>query len=117
MVCPIDQKPFEVKAYRLKTGTELTCSRSCANTLKFTGKEKRKWGKARWFWVDRPNEYRNLHKKLYKLYGKPDKCEHCKQQKSKYYWSNRTGKYLIDREDWLMLCASCHWKYDFSRAA
>lgn len=110
--CPVCGKEFEVRAYRVKLTSKIGCSRACANVLRFTGKEKKKWGKARWFWVDKPNEYRNLHKKLYKLYGNPDHCQHCNQPKTKYYWANKTGKYLLEREDWLMLCASCHWKYD-----
>jgi 5-methylcytosine-specific restriction endonuclease McrA len=31
---------FEVRAHRLATNKRLSCSRSCANTLKFTGKKK-----------------------------------------------------------------------------
>lgn len=102
--------------YRLKKGIRPTCSIACSNVVRFKGKEKKKWGKAKWFWVDKPNEYRNLHKKINKLWGKACLCEICGRTKTRYYWSNRTGKYLVERADWQMLCAKCHWKYDYQQA-
>ena len=114
--CPICNKQFEVQAYRLKLRIKIACSRSCANVIRFTGKEKKKWGKAKWFWKDKPNEYRNLHKKIGKLWGKANLCEKCNRKNTRYYWSNKTGKYLLERNDWQMLCASCHWKYDYNQA-
>ena len=110
--CPICDKKFEVKGYRIKGNKDICCSISCANTLKFTGKEKPKFGKATWFWKDNSARYRTLHKRVYKMLGRPRRCDLCKRDKVKFYWANKSGYYLLKENDWISLCAKCHWTYD-----
>lgn len=69
--------------------------------------------------------YEAIHNWMYRTFGKADKCENpeCKYPRlsrkgkmmlapKKYHWANKTGNYLREREDWLMLCPSCHQFYD-----
>lgn len=39
-------------------------------------------------------------------------CEQCGSGKN-LEWSNKTGKYLRDLEDWQRLCKKCHHRYDY----
>ena len=56
--------------------------------------------------------YAALHDWVYKVKGRPIKCEHCGKTKKRFYWANKSQKYKRDIDDWLSLCASCHRKYD-----
>jgi len=59
--------------------------------------------------------YAQKHDKLYRLYGRPYKCEaeNCKGKSDYFEWANISGEYnTIDRSDWKMLCGSCHKKFD-----
>ena len=60
------------------------------------------------------NHYKNLHWHIRQKFGKPTHCEHCgiTAEIKRICWANRTGKYLLEKTDWLMLCYKCHWKYD-----
>lgn len=55
--------------------------------------------------------YVSIHRKVNRLYAKTVLCEHCLKLK-KLEWANISGKYLIERSDWLCLCRSCHKKFD-----
>lgn len=60
-------------------------------------------------------QYIYLHKKIYKLLGKPDICEKCGKSGlfgRKIHWANISGKYLLIKEDWIRLCVKCHWIMD-----
>lgn len=60
-------------------------------------------------------EYSIFHKEIRRKFGIPDTCEHCKKinlSAWKIHWSNKSGKYSLDRKDWQHLCPSCHMKYD-----
>ena len=61
-------------------------------------------------------EYSRLHAQVYKLRGKPKRCEHCgtTDPDKHYQWANKTGNYA-DPSDYLRLCASCHRRYDLAR--
>ena len=52
------------------------------------------------------------NKEIESLWGKPNKCELCKGNESRFEWSNKDHKYTTNKEDWWMLCARCHRKYD-----
>ena len=53
-----------------------------------------------------------LHKRLYALFGKPNKCSVCGTEGSKHYdYANLTGDYT-DPYDFAPMCRSCHWRYD-----
>ncbi len=58
--------------------------------------------------------YSNIHKWLRKYFGKANKCENKKcQKKSKtFVWANISRKYKRKRDDFMMLCQSCHIKAD-----
>ena len=61
-------------------------------------------------------EYKTLHIKINHLFGTPNFCERCgSKSKPRYHWANKTGNYLLNRDDWLRLCVSCHYKYDGSQ--
>ena len=74
------------------------------------GKESNKFGK---FKTDAKYKYGSIHTWMNYHFGKPMKCEHCKNtDKKRYDWANISGKYLRIKEDWYRLCRSCHIKYD-----
>ena len=54
-----------------------------------------------------------LHKRLKKLKGSAYKCDECGRDDDAgtYDWANLTGNY-IDMDDYMMMCRSCHSKYD-----
>lgn len=65
--------------------------------------------------------YGALHIWIVRNFGKATKCENtdCKYPRlnrrgkmmlepKRYEWANKTGHYLRDRNDWMMLCPSCH---------
>lgn len=55
----------------------------------------------------------NKHKRLYRAFGQPSKCDVCgtTDQSRSYDWANLTGNY-DDPMDFKRMCRSCHWKYD-----
>ena len=72
-----------------------------------------KYGKANWIRHENLNLYRNIHKKVVKLFGKPMQCEDCKNDTLKrYHWANIDGRYSFNRSDWKRLCPKCHAKLD-----
>lgn len=61
--------------------------------------------------------YAGVHTWVYKILGKPRKCERClNTQKKVYHWSNISGEYKRELNDWQRLCVSCHSKFDRARA-
>lgn len=72
-------------------------------------------GEKNWIWAGDNVSYRSLHKWVQWHLGKPGKCEHCKKDnlsKHQIHWSNISGDYLRDLDDWQRLCAKCHAAYD-----
>ena len=61
--------------------------------------------------------YGALHDWLKRKYGLANKCENpnCPGKSKRYTWANVGGKYLRKRKDFIMLCYSCHKKYDLKR--
>ena len=53
------------------------------------------------------------HKRLYRAFGQPSKCDVCGTEDSArtYDWANLTGDY-DNPSDFKRMCRSCHWKYD-----
>jgi hypothetical protein len=63
-----------------------------------------------------PQDLTTVHRRMCFLYGKADKCENpeCTGKSKNYDWSNKKHDYkTVDRNDWQMLCKSCHQIYDF----
>lgn len=62
--------------------------------------------------------YRKLHHWLVNNYGKANKCEevNCEYPHPKRFeWALINGKeYEYNRDNFIMLCPSCHRKYDYS---
>lgn len=61
-------------------------------------------------------EYKNIHYKISKLFGKPDTCEKCGSSNlygQKIHWANISGNYSTNRGDWIRLCSRCHFIYDY----
>lgn len=63
-------------------------------------------------------EYFRIHAWLIYWHGRADKCENVKCQYVKpkrFEWALIHGKkYERDRDSFMMLCCSCHRKYDFT---
>lgn len=69
-------------------------------------------------WVENPR-YMTIHSWLIKHFKKNKACEICDNSpgldsigRSKLQWSNISGKYLRDRNDYRVLCARCHKRVD-----
>ena len=60
--------------------------------------------------------YSNIHWWLRKIYGKANKCENSKciyKNPKRFEWALLKGrKYERNRKNYIMLCPSCHRKYD-----
>ena len=55
-----------------------------------------------------------IHSRVRKMWGKADRCEECGRTDRKMYeWSNSNHKYSENRDEWRMLCRSCHQKHDY----
>jgi hypothetical protein len=64
-------------------------------------------------WSGRSATILSKHKRLYRAFGQPSKCDVCgTTDESKHYdWANLSGDY-DDPLDFKRMCRSCHWKYD-----
>ncbi len=61
-------------------------------------------------------EYTRLHQQVYKLRGRPERCERCgtTDPGKQYEWANLTGNYA-DPADYERMCQSCHRRFDLAR--
>lgn len=60
-------------------------------------------------------EYKRIHERVAKMFGKARECEHCRSIDAKTYdWANVSGAYTLQRSDWKRLCRSCHVRMDAS---
>ena len=60
-------------------------------------------------------KYNKIHRWLNKLFGKANKCENpeCLHKSTTFQWAKLKGcEYERKRENFWMLCQSCHSKYD-----
>jgi hypothetical protein len=94
-------------------------------SLKKANKERTPWNKGKkleylygennWIWAGDKVSYRTLHNWVARHLGKPDTCEHCGRDgltEHQVHWSNISGDYSRDLDDWQRLCAKCHKAYD-----
>jgi len=68
-----------------------------------------------WAWKGGQASYSAIHKWLVKNYGSANKCENpqCKQKSKSFHYALLFGKkYVHIRENYKMLCVSCHKIYD-----
>lgn len=69
-------------------------------------------------WKGLEAKYVSIHRFIHRNYGRPKKCEWCgifgltKKGNNKVQWANISGQYLRERNDWLTLCQSCHYKQE-----
>lgn len=96
-----------------------------ANHAKKGKKVLKNRGENNYRWKGYKASYSALHGWVRRTFGKADKCENTDcyyprlgangkilQGPKAFDWSNKSGKYLHDRNDWVMLCRSCHIIYD-----
>lgn len=102
-------------------GRKLTDQHKKKISLSLTGKVKSEQtikkvsGKNNKRWKGSKVSYRALHSWVQKHLGKPDKCSTCLKSGltgRKIHWSNISGDYKRDLQDWQRLCAKCHSAYD-----
>lgn len=76
-------------------------------------KQKRK-GIGNPYWKGNKVGIHSLHSWIRLNYVKIKKCELCDTERENtfYDWSNKDHKYSRNRNDWWVLCRSCHMKYD-----
>ena len=63
------------------------------------------------------NEYYSVHNKLVYRYGKANKCQgkNCTKKSKTFDWALLKGKkYIVKIDNFIMLCRSCHVKYDMT---
>lgn len=65
---------------------------------------------------NRKKDYNAIHNWLRTVYGKPNKCDNIKCKgigSGKFDWAKVKDKeYDFKRENFIMLCKSCHYYYD-----
>ena len=78
-------------------------------------------GKNNYFWKGENASYHAFHNWLHRNFGKANHCEHCGLneilggKKRWFDWALKKGfKHNHDRDNYLMLCRSCHRKYDYT---
>lgn len=68
------------------------------------------------FWKGESASYASKHEWVNNHWGQPELCDHCGGTDcGRYDWANISGEYKREREDWLRLCRSCHFRFDFRR--
>lgn len=56
--------------------------------------------------------YEAIHMWLKFHYDKSNSCDHCNKKTKLLDWANISGEYKRDRNDFKVLCKSCHQYYD-----
>ena len=80
--------------------------------LGWEANRKRK-GRDIWNWKGDKVGYGALHDWVIRKLGQPQECWKCYILTAKRYeWSNISGKYLRNIDDFIRLCHSCHAKFD-----
>lgn len=66
-------------------------------------------------WKGKDVGYHALHTWIYRKMGNPNTCELCGKKESnnyKIHWANKSVKYKRFLNDWIRLCAKCHYHFD-----
>ena len=69
-------------------------------------------------WKGDEASYAAKHMWVRKQYGKANMCENKEctfHSPKRFEWANISGKQKRNRDDYLMLCCSCHRKWDMGR--
>ena len=70
------------------------------------------------FWKGDKVGNKALHGWIRRQLGESLQCEKCGkvvERTTQIHWSNKSGMYLRDLNDWQRLCVPCHKKYDLER--
>lgn len=110
---------YESGLTKLEVGEKLGRSRNfIARFMRFHGIKARRSGardvsgEKNGRWAGDSVGYFGMHKRLYKMFGKPNHCIQCGTTKSKHYdYANLTGR-RRDPTDYAAMCRSCHMRYD-----
>lgn len=96
----------------------------CSTKCKFEAQKKWKKGKSH-HWKGDKASYSAVHYWLFHNFGKADRCENrdskifdfeCSNKCDKYHWALKKGyQHVHNRNNYYMLCISCHWKYDLTK--
>lgn len=107
-ICSCDDNQTKVvKETSLTSGRSVSCG--CYRI------EKMPKGKSHYGWKEKGLGYFGVHQWLRKVYGKADRCENknCLKKSGTFQWALLKGhKYVRDRKSYMMLCRSCHSRYD-----
>lgn len=99
-----------LESYKMKPGSTLGKA-TRFNTQRTEGELNSKW-------KGDSASYAAKHIWVKYHYGKADHCEHCGAEEPRmYHWSNISGQYRRDINDWQQLCVPCHKKYDMNLAS
>jgi len=58
--------------------------------------------------------YAGVHRWIKRVKGQPQECEECTTTEGLIDWSNISGEYKRDVDDWRRLCRKCHIRVDNS---
>ena len=105
--------PEQIEKVRLaKTGLKASSDTRKKLSSAKVGKYK---GDKNWNWKGEKVSYTSLHSWLYRELKQPETCEFCGKdglKKHQIHWANKDHKYKRILEDWLRLCAKCHYHHD-----
>lgn len=115
-ICKTCGKHFKTHECWERKGEVKYCSKKCFyQTLK--GKKiewikdfHKKSGKDHYLWKGNNATYQGIHIWLSRWYKK-EKCDFCGSKKN-LEWSNKDGRYIRKRKEFLVLCRKCHRKID-----
>lgn len=103
-ICPECGCNFKALNSEINRGGGITCSRECYFTRLPKLMEAKNNGMTM--------TYFSVHCWIKRVAGKPNFCEHCKATEGTFDWSNKSGEYLRNLNDWQRLCRGCHIRYD-----
>ena len=74
-------------------------------------------GEKNYLWKGDRVSYSGLHKRLVRWYGnaKDNPCFMCGRklgEVKRLEWANVDGKYMWDKDKWVVMCSHCHALYD-----
>ncbi len=108
-----------VAQYTIKRALAMTGRKQTAEHIR--KRMKNFYGKNHFAWRDDKAGYEAKHNWVKRWFGKADRCEailiglECRKISAVFQWANISKKYLRVREDWIMLCVSCHKRYDYPK--
>lgn len=88
------------------------CSIKCS--AKSSSLERKKENNPNWKGLNGKRAYDNIHTYARRHWGIPNKCENllCKGNSNNFEWANITAVYNYEKENYRMLCRSCHIDFD-----